>query len=39
MRRVYKKMYILYFQWLYGDFFVILYNILEIAELDWCQIK
>jgi hypothetical protein len=27
-----------YFLWLYSDFFIILYNILKIAELDWCQI-
>ena len=29
---------ILYFLWLYDDFFIILYNILKIAELDCCQI-
>jgi hypothetical protein len=29
---------ILYFLWLYNDFFIILYNILKIAELDCCQI-
>jgi hypothetical protein len=29
---------LLYFLWLYNDFFIILYNILKIAELDCCQI-
>ena len=29
---------ILYFRWLYNDFFIILYNILKTAELDCCQI-
>ena len=29
---------ILYFLWLYNEFFNILYNILNIAELDCCQI-
>jgi hypothetical protein len=29
---------ILYFLWLYNEFFIILYNILKIAELDCCQI-
>jgi hypothetical protein len=29
---------ILYFLWLYNDLFIILYNILKIAELDCCQI-
>jgi hypothetical protein len=29
---------ILYFLWLYNAFFIILWNILKIAELDWCQI-
>jgi hypothetical protein len=29
---------ILYFLWLYDEFFIILYNILKIAELDCCQI-
>ena len=29
---------ILYFPWLYDEFFIILYNILKIAELDCCQI-
>jgi hypothetical protein len=29
---------ILYFLWLYNDFFIILCNILKIAELDCCQI-
>ena len=29
---------ILYFVWLYNEFFIILYNILNIAELDCCQI-
>ena len=24
--------------WLYNEFFIILYNILKIAELDCCQI-
>ena len=24
--------------WLYNEFFIILYNILQIAELDCCQI-
>jgi hypothetical protein len=28
----------LYFLSLYNDFFIILYNILKIAELDCCQI-
>ena len=28
----------LYFLWLYNEFFIILYNILKIAELDCCQI-
>jgi hypothetical protein len=27
-----------YFLWLYNDFFIILYNILKIAELDCDQI-
>ena len=27
-----------YFLWLYNEFFIILYNILKIAELDSCQI-
>jgi hypothetical protein len=27
-----------YFLWLYNEFFIILYNILKIAELDYCQI-
>jgi hypothetical protein len=26
------------FLWLYSEFFIILYNILKIAELDCCQI-
>ena len=29
---------ILYFLWLYNEFFIILNNILKIAELDCCQI-
>ena len=29
---------ILYFLWLHNDFFIILYNILNIAELNCCQI-
>jgi hypothetical protein len=29
---------ILYFLWLYNEFYIILYNIIKIAELDWCQI-
>jgi hypothetical protein len=29
---------ILYFLWLYNELFIILYNILKIAELDCCQI-
>ena len=29
---------ILYFLWLYNEFFIILYNILKITELDYCQI-
>ena len=29
---------LLYFLWLYNDFFIILYNILKIAELDCFQI-
>ena len=29
---------ILYFLWLYNEFFIILSNILKIAELDCCQI-
>jgi hypothetical protein len=29
---------ILYFMWLHSEFFIILYNILKIAELDCCQI-
>jgi hypothetical protein len=29
---------ILYFLWLYNEFFIILWNILKIAELDCCQI-
>ena len=29
---------ILYFLWLHNDFFIILYNILKIAELNCCQI-
>ena len=29
---------ILCFLWLYNEFFIILYNILKIAELDCCQI-
>ena len=29
---------ILYFLWLYNEFFINLYNILQIAELDSCQI-
>jgi hypothetical protein len=29
---------LLYFLWLYNDFFIILYNIPTIAELDCCQI-
>jgi hypothetical protein len=29
---------ILYFLWLYNEFFIILYNILKIAELDCCKI-
>ena len=28
----------LYFLWLYNEFFIILYNILKNAELDCCQI-
>jgi hypothetical protein len=35
LRRLYN---ILYFLWLYSEFFIILYNILNIAELDCCQI-
>ena len=35
LRRWYN---ILYFLWLYNEFFTILYNILKIAELDCCQI-
>jgi hypothetical protein len=34
-RRLYN---ILYLLWLYNEFFIILYNILKIAELDCCQI-
>ena len=34
-RRLYN---ILYFLWLYSEFFIILSNILKIAELDCCQI-
>jgi hypothetical protein len=34
-RRLYD---ILYFLWLYNEFFIILYNISKIAELDCCQI-
>jgi hypothetical protein len=34
-RRLYN---ILYFLWLYNEFFIILSNILKIAELDCCQI-
>ena len=34
-RRLYN---ILYFLWLYNEFFIILYNILKITELDCCQI-
>jgi hypothetical protein len=34
-RRLYN---ILYFLWLYNEFFIILYNILKIAELDCFQI-
>jgi hypothetical protein len=34
-RRLYN---ILYFLWLYSEFFIILYNILKIDELDCCQI-
>jgi hypothetical protein len=34
-RRLYN---ILYFLWLHNEFFIILYNILRIAELDCCQI-
>jgi hypothetical protein len=34
-RRLYN---ILYFLWLYNEIFIILYNILKIAELDCCQI-
>jgi hypothetical protein len=26
------------YMWLYNEFFIILYNILKIAELDCCQI-
>ena len=29
---------ILYFLWLYDEFFIILFNILKIVELDCCQI-
>jgi hypothetical protein len=29
---------ILYFLWLYNEFFINLYNILNIVELDCCQI-
>jgi hypothetical protein len=32
------RIYIYYFLWLYNEFFIILYNILKIAELDCCQI-
>ena len=35
LRRLYN---ILYFLWLYYEFFIIIYNILKIAELDCCQI-
>ena len=35
LRRLYT---IFYFLWLYSEFFIILYNILKIAELDYCQI-
>jgi hypothetical protein len=35
LRRLYN---ILYFLWLYDEFFIILYNILKIAELDCCQV-
>jgi hypothetical protein len=35
LRRLYN---ILYFLWLNNEFFIILYNILKIAELDCCQI-
>ena len=35
LRRLYN---ILYFLWLHSEFFIILYNILKIAELDCCQI-
>jgi hypothetical protein len=30
--------YLLYFLWLHTDFFIILYKILNIADLDCCQI-
>jgi hypothetical protein len=32
------QIFIRYFLWLYNEFFIILYNILKIAELDCCQI-
>ena len=35
LRRLFN---ILYFLWLYNEFFIILYNILKIAELGCCQI-
>ena len=34
-RRLYN---ILYFLWLYNEFFIMLFNILKITELDCCQI-
>jgi hypothetical protein len=34
-RRLYNILYVL---WLYNEFFIILYNIKKIAELDCCQI-
>ena len=39
-KRHYLKTYnnTLYFLWLYNEFFIILYNILKISELDCCQI-
>jgi hypothetical protein len=36
--RLMASEYILYFLWLYSEFFIILYNILNIVELDCCQI-
>ena len=39
IKYIYMCLYnILYFLWLYDEFFIILYNLLKIAELDCCQI-